>query len=133
MNNLNGAAVKHLAEVCAPTGRDDIDAGGVGLQLSFNRAKIEENHELIKELLDQLPDGFHEGKGGGLPVFKGYVNRDGLQWTFDQRNIGTLFCLGAAAGYVVSNMPREMSGDSPPPGDFPCLTVRAERGKPGAV
>lgn len=58
------------------------------------------------------------------------MTKSGDQWTGTHATMELLFCLGAAAGYVIC-FPREQWASLP--GGVPYPVVRAERGEPGAI
>ena len=69
---------------------------------------IREHKQEIYEMLSQLPDEFHEDKGGGYSFLMACQNNKGEQWTGFHIYMEKLMMLGIAAGYVKYCLPREM-------------------------
>ena len=66
------------------------------------------NHILeIEKLLAELPDSFHEGKGGGMSFLNACMDRSGRQWG-EHRNIEELVVLGLAVNKVKYCAARDM-------------------------
>lgn len=99
---------------------------GIVSKYGFDPEGIKRNAGKIGELLDQLPDVFKEGGGGGMSFLQACCRSDGRQWTGLHRDMEALFVLGEAAGRVVCLMPREMWGALP--GGMPYYLVKAQPG-----
>lgn len=74
---------------------------GIAMSVVFNPKKIEEHREEIINFLKQLPDGFMEKKGGGLPFTQACLDKNGAHWG-EHRNVDQLLTLGKAIGMVKS-------------------------------
>ena len=72
---------------------------GVRNTASFDLAALRKRHGDIEDLLDELPEGFHEGKGGGWSFLNACMDREGNQWG-EHRHMEMLFLLGLAVGRV---------------------------------
>jgi len=80
---------------------------GIMTMVAFHQGRIADSKPAIIEMVKQLPDEFHKGKGGGMSFLSMCVDKDGTQWgehpTMDQ-----LVILALAAGVGQYCMPREM-------------------------
>ena len=86
---------------------------GIQTKFGFDPVKIEDNKKTISAMLDELPDEFKLGKGGGWSFLNACYDKNGNQWTGLQSIMDQLFCLGMAIGKVKLLMPREMWGILP--------------------
>lgn len=77
----------------------------------------------ITEMLDQLPDSFKRGGGGGDSFLNGCMTRDGDQWG-EHRSMEQLFCLGIAIERCVWAFPRDLWADLP--GGMPYVVLRLD-------
>ena len=75
-------------------------------RIAFNAERIKKYAPEINDLLDQLPDKFHEGSGGGLPFQQSLYTRDGIQWTVQEGFAEELLLLGMALGRVAFRLAR---------------------------
>ena len=80
--------------------------GGIVRNLVFDKRKIEEHKNEIKELLLQLPDEFMDKEKQGISFIKMPFKKDGTQWG-EQTHAELLMALGKAAG-MVWYTPREL-------------------------
>ena len=108
MEKLNARKIRELTESCffdeadiPPGGQPSKEywamGEGVVKNFVFDKRKIEEHREEIKEYLSQLPDEFFEETGScfiQMPFDKG-----GNQWG-EQIHAEMLMALGRAAGYI---------------------------------
>lgn len=78
-----------------------IKVEGVRAILHFDKARIEAHRQDIMSMLEQLPEEFMEGKGGGMTFLNMCLDKDGRQWTGDHLIMDGLVCLGIAVGAVV--------------------------------
>lgn len=67
---------------------------------AFDLQALRDRHGEIEDMLDELPDGFHAGKGGGGSFLQAGVDRHGDQWTDLQQTMEMLFMLGMAINRV---------------------------------
>ena len=70
---------------------------GLVRKFGFSPAKISEHKEEIRALLNEMPDNFHAGKGGGWSFLNLCMDKAGNQWG-EQLDMEALVCLGIAAG-----------------------------------
>lgn len=98
-----------------------ISVRGVVLGALLNCGRVKAHTPEIAEMLSQLPDNFHEGKGDGWSFLNACMTKDGQQWG-EHRDIDVLCCLGVAAGLVEFIMPR--SAWSSCPGGLPYFLVK---------
>jgi hypothetical protein len=80
-------------------------------------------------MLAELPDNFHEKKGGGWTFLNGCMDRHGNQWG-EQINVDELVMLGQGLGLAKYQLPREMW--SVFPGGMPYFSVVVEAAQPTA-
>lgn len=95
---------------------------GITASFALNRAAINERAEEITEMLKQLPDDFHEGKGGGMSFLNMCLDRDGNQWTGMHLRMQELVVLGLATNEVSLPLPR-LFWDALP-GGMPYIVVK---------
>lgn len=92
-------------------------------EFGFHPGRIEERREEINKLLDQLPDQFHQDRGGGWSFLNACDDNKGRQWTGDHAMMEALFALGTAIGRVKALAPRNCW--SLLPGGVPYYVVEA--------
>jgi len=109
-----------LAE--AEANPDMIIVRGPVMTFAFGRAEVEAARSEIDDLLDELPDAFHEGRGEGWSFLNLCEDRDGRQWTDQHRYAELLVVLGLAIGRVDYILPRDMWHISP--GGMPYIKIR---------
>lgn len=74
---------------------------GVVIKCKFNPEKVKEFKKEIEEMLEQLPDNFHEDIGGGWSFLNFCLNKDGKTcWTGIHTTCDYLICLGIELGFV---------------------------------
>ena len=95
---------------------------GVVNTLGFNPAKLEKYKEEILDLLDELPDSFKEGSGGGMSFLSACEDKHGNQWTGFHQKMEQLFALGIGIGAVKECLPRNMWYMLP--GNMPYYTIK---------
>ena len=101
---------------------------GVLHRTQFWLAPLRQHHSDIDDMLDGLPSGFHEGKGGGWSFLQACMDRDGGQWTGLHSTMEKLFMLGLAIGRVREPEPfASMRADLP--GGMPYYVI-ARRQQP---
>lgn len=81
---------------------------GVVRKFGFSPEKIASHKEEIRELLDDMPDEFQMGKGGGWSFLNLCNDKHGEQWTGLHQTMEELIALGQAAGMAKYLMPRDM-------------------------
>ena len=80
---------------------------GVVRKFGFAPEKIAAHKEEIRALLDDMPDEFQAGKGGGMTFLNLCMDRHGEQWA-EHGTMEELVALGIAAGMASYPMPRDM-------------------------
>lgn len=97
-----------------------VKAEGVVMTVGFHPGRLAAHDADIEEMLGELPEQFHDTKGGGWSFLNACMTKDGEQWgehpTMDQ-----LFQLGMAVGRVRCCFPRELWGMLP--GGMPYYVV----------
>ena len=76
----------------------------------------------ISNLLSQLPDAFHQGKGGGYTFLDMCQTNSGEQWTDLHRTMEQLIVMGLATGEVEFPLPRDVWAILP--GGVPYITIK---------
>lgn len=100
-----------------------INAQGIVTDVFFHPKRLESHKQEIRELLNELPDSFHEKTGGGMSFLNACYDKHGHHWG-EHRNMEQLFLLGQALGIVEYCLPKEMWRMLP--GGMPYLTIKAE-------
>ncbi|MFC1802221.1 hypothetical protein ACFLY7_02155 [Patescibacteria group bacterium] len=88
--------------------KEFIPASGITSDVDFHPKRIAGYKEKIAEMLNKLPDAFHEGKGDGMSFLNACKDKHGHQWTGLHHIMEQLFQLGLAVGKVKCLMPKEM-------------------------
>lgn len=96
-------------------------AEGIQVKFGFHKERLERHRAEMIEMLGDLPDEFHEGKGGGWSFLNACNTRDGEQWADLHKTVNELFCLAIALGLAKWLMPRELWGSLP--GGMPYVVV----------
>lgn len=86
---------------------DAVFIDGITNKFGFNQNRLKEKEQEIIALLAELPDSFHEGKGGGMSFLSACYDKNNTQWG-EHSNMEQLFVLGMAIGKVKECMPRDM-------------------------
>lgn len=95
---------------------------GVVRTFGFNPAKLQLHKKEISEMLDYLPETFHESTGGGWSFLNACMTKDGKQWG-EQPNVEELMVLGMAINKVNLLMPHDLWHLLP--GGMPYFSVKA--------
>lgn len=82
-------------------------AQGIIRTFLFDPKKLSSHKEDICSMLAELPDDFHESKGGGMSFLNACMTKTGEQWG-EQPTVDLLFVLGMAIDKVKCCLPREM-------------------------
>jgi hypothetical protein len=80
---------------------------GITVNVGLHPGRLEEIKPQVKELLEQLPQEFHKGHGGGTTFMSMPALADGSMWG-EQRDAQELLLMGLATGYLTYCLPREM-------------------------
>ncbi len=116
--DLTPPQIKAAKEGNPPAGYHIVQ--GVMLSVLVNDAKAKKQKETIRELLAELPDPFHEDKGGGWSFLQACMDRHGRQWG-EHPDIDSLICIGQAVGLLRMQFTRDMWKSLP--GGMPYLVV----------
>jgi hypothetical protein len=124
MSKLNSKRVDQILTECLfREGEDTSNAlvgKGVITDFGFHPERIEQHRSEVAEMLAELPDQFHEDKGGGWSFLNACMDREGNQWG-EHISIEGLLALGSALGMAKTLMPKEMWGIFP--GGMPYFSV----------
>lgn len=85
-----------------------IKSQGIANTFGLSHERLQKNAAEINDMLDNLPEQFHQGTGEGWSFLNACNDKNGEQWTSFHRTMDELFCLGMALGRVGCLMPREM-------------------------
>ena len=83
-----------------PRDIDPIRIHGIMTNTLFDPELTELHRKEIDELLNELPEGFHEKTGGGWSFLQACMDKNGNQWTGMHLTMDRLFQLGMAIGKV---------------------------------
>ena len=101
-----------------PNGTPPADAvivEGLVSKFGFHPARVASHKAEIDAMLADLPDEFHQSKGGGMSFLNGCMDRAGNQWG-EQRDVQSLVCLGIGVGsaaWLLKDMADVMPGGVP--------------------
>ena len=122
---LSPSAVDAIFRECLFRDGEDtsehVRADGITFSAGFHPARLADNAESIAEMLNELPEMFREGEGGGWSFLQACEDRHGSMWTGDHGVMDQLFMLGVAAGKAKCLLPREMW--SALPGGMPYYVI----------
>jgi len=112
MSKLDAKRVRDILVNCLfkedpEPGTQYIPVIGITVNLGFRVDRINEYSGEIKELLNELPDGFKESSGGGWSFLQAYVDKDDNQWG-DHKNMEELMMLGVASGWAGYLLPKDL-------------------------
>lgn len=109
-------------EIPLPDG-DACNVKGVLHTAELHPDRLEKRRDIIMAMLAELPDGFHEGLGGGWSFLNACNDRHGRQWTGFHLTMEKLFMLGMGLELVREVLPgmRETM-----PGGMPYYVVKVE-------
>lgn len=85
----------------------------------FQKQRLENHREEVKNMLEQLSDRFKEGAS----FLEGCDDKNGNQWG-GHRNMEQLFCLGIGLGYAEYCLPRKIWASLP--GEMPYIYIKSE-------
>jgi hypothetical protein len=75
----------------------------------FHHERIFRHRDSISEMLNELPDEFHEKKGSeGVSILGAFIDNKGNQWAGLQENLEQLFQIGMAVGKLTCPIPEDM-------------------------
>jgi hypothetical protein len=120
--NVTAIFLKCLYETTPEDTSEAVIAEGIVITVGFNPVKLKEHEKDICELLSQLPDAFHQSKGGGYTFLHMCQDKDGEQWTDLHQVQEQLLLLGLAIKKVNYCLPRDVWAALP--GGVPYLTVK---------
>ena len=108
MKLSNEAVLALLTECQSVTEKRATVVGCIARSYTFDPAQLLRNRGRIAELLLQLPDEFHQSKGGGWSFLNACQDREGRQWTGLHSVMEALVALGIASRQARWLMPRSM-------------------------
>lgn len=85
-----------------------IVAEGICLKIGLHSGRVAEKKEIIKELLDFMPQEFHKNGGGGWSFLNLCEDKNGNQWTGLHDIMERLIMLGMAVGMASYLVPRDL-------------------------
>jgi hypothetical protein len=111
MSTLNAKRVSELLVDCLFLDDENQDGAMIGRGIihdyAFHPVRLEAHREEVAAMLADLPDEFHQSKGGGWSFLNACMDRDGNHWA-EHHTIEQLLALGGALGMAKILMPREM-------------------------
>lgn len=106
---LSSENVERIFHEClADNLKDLILVEGVRMNPAFSLKKLAQHENEISEMLEQLPDKFHKGKGDGWTYLNLCMDKSGKQWADFHTVCDMLVCLGLATGQLSFPMPRDL-------------------------
>jgi hypothetical protein len=94
---------------------------GIVGRYGFHPDRLSERKADIASMLDDLPDEFKEGHGGGMSFLNACMTKNGTHWG-EHPTMGMLFALGIGVDLAAYTFPREMWNALP--GGVPYVTVK---------
>lgn len=94
---------------------------GIVTTAGFHPERLESHRKDIEAMLAELPSEFQQSGGGGMSFLNACNDKNGDQWTGEQRTMEHLFQLGIGIGKVECLVPRKMW--SAFPGGMPYYVV----------
>ena len=124
---LSSANVEEIFSDCLFEAGEDtskrILAEGIIRKVNFHPQRLEAHKNDIISMLHQLPDNFHQDKGGGWTFLNACLNNNGEQWTGLHYTMEQLVLLGIAIDKVAFPFPKDMW--SALPGGVPYFVVKS--------
>lgn len=96
---------------------------GILGQFALHPERTKNNKDKIKDILNQMPEAFHVGKGGGMSFLNLCETKDGEHWA-EHSTMNSLVVLGIATEQAAYCIPREMW--SALPGGMPYVMFLTE-------
>jgi len=81
---------------------------GIFSNFGFHPDRLENHKHEIVEMLNELPEQFHENTGGGWSFLNACMDKHGNQWTDLHRVMEQLFVLGIGINRVEYVLQRDM-------------------------
>lgn len=122
---LTAKNVDAILKACAGDRTGSIRVYGIKIEVDLHPDKCDKHREDIKDMLKQLPDEFHKGKGNGWSFLNMCVRKDGVQWADVHITMDKLLCLGIAIDAVTYCIPNRDLW-SVFPGNMPYICVNVE-------
>lgn len=101
-----------------------IIAEGIVNTFGFHPDRLQSHKTEISGMLDELPDTFKQGHGGGDSFLNACMTNTGIQWG-EHKKMEELLALGIATGQAAMLMPRNMWCLLP--GGMPYFVVATEK------
>jgi hypothetical protein len=92
--------------------KDAVLVEGIVNNFGFHPERLEAHREQVRELLNEMPDDFHAGKGGGMSFLQMCVDKHGQHWA-EHPTLGALLALGIGLKMAVFPLPRQVWGILP--------------------
>lgn len=105
---LEAETVSRIFNACLSTDEDAIHVEGVVHGARFDKDRLEAHRKNVQELLEELPDEFRVGGGGGWSFLNACGDRHGNQWTGLHLVMEQLFMLGIGLNLAQFLLPRHM-------------------------
>jgi hypothetical protein len=109
---LTAENVRETIKFCLfKDGEDQTDAvivEGIVRTFGFEPTRLNKKKQDIADMLDELPDTFKEGKGGGWSFLNMCETKTGVQWTDFHQTMEELLCLGIGTKQAEILLPKEM-------------------------
>lgn len=118
---LTSENVQRIFKDCLSEDSGIMPVEGVRMNPCFSVKKLVTHKNEISEMLEQLPDKFHKGKGDGWTFLNMCMDKSGKQWTDLHTVCDMLVCLGVATGQLSFVLPRDMWDIFP--GEMPYIVV----------
>ena len=96
---------------------------GIINNYGFHKERLNSHKDEISNILNLMPDDFHQGKGGGMSFLNLCMDKDGNQWG-EHRNMEQLVVLAIATDQGKYSMPKAMWPSLP--GAVPYVTFITE-------
>ena len=100
---------------------DALIVEGIMITVAFRKDTLTGHRATIDALLDELPDPFHEDRGGGWSFLNACNDRHNRQWADLHRTMEELVLLGLGTGRVRFGLPRDIWPALP--GGMPYFTI----------
>lgn len=111
---------EEVKEVAPELPKELIKAEGVNMHIGFHSGRLNENRELIRSMLMELPETFYKSSGGGWSFLNACLDKHGNHWA-EHPTMDELFTLGIGLGLVDFIFPREFWNTLP--GGVPYVVV----------
>lgn len=118
--NVHNVFMDCLFKTDEPT-EAQVKAEGILLRVGFNPDRLHDHKQDIRDMLQDLPEDFQTGKGGGMSFLNMCMDKNKDQWTGMHNTQDELVTLGLATKQLNFLIPRNMW--SAFPGGMPYIAV----------